>query len=104
LPDCGQISYNLRLASNGPVAQSVEQRIENPCVGGSIPPRATNEFKHLRQLFQVGVFVSAHRVRAGVRRFSKSGFNRVAMRALGERNSVKWFFAAMALARSWLAG
>jgi hypothetical protein len=26
----------------GPVAQSVEQRIENPCVGGSIPPRATN--------------------------------------------------------------
>ena len=26
---------------NGPVAQSVEQRIENPCVGGSIPPQAT---------------------------------------------------------------
>ncbi len=25
----------------GPVAQSVEQRTENPCVGGSIPPRAT---------------------------------------------------------------
>ena len=25
----------------GLVAQSVEQRIENPCVGGSIPPRAT---------------------------------------------------------------
>jgi hypothetical protein len=25
----------------GMVAQSVEQRIENPCVGGSIPPRAT---------------------------------------------------------------
>ncbi|SVC25542.1 uncharacterized protein METZ01_LOCUS278396, partial [marine metagenome] len=23
------------------VAQSVEQRTENPCVGGSIPPRAT---------------------------------------------------------------
>jgi hypothetical protein len=47
LPDCGQISYNLRLGSIGPVAQSVEQRIENPCVGGSIPPRATNEIKHL---------------------------------------------------------
>ena len=31
--------YNLR---NGPVAQSVEQRIENPCVGGSIPPQATS--------------------------------------------------------------
>ena len=30
--------YNFGL---GLVAQSVEQRIENPCVGGSIPPRAT---------------------------------------------------------------
>ena len=27
----------------GSVAQTVEQRTENPCVGGSIPPRATNE-------------------------------------------------------------
>ena len=26
---------------NGAVAQLVEQRIENPCVGGSIPSRAT---------------------------------------------------------------
>jgi hypothetical protein len=26
---------------NGLVAQSVEQRIENPCVGGSIPSQAT---------------------------------------------------------------
>ncbi len=25
----------------GSVAQSVEQRTENPCVGGSIPPGAT---------------------------------------------------------------
>ena len=25
----------------GLVAQSVEQRTENPCVGGSIPPEAT---------------------------------------------------------------
>ena len=31
-------------AHDGPVAQSVEQRIENPCVGGSIPPRATKKF------------------------------------------------------------
>jgi hypothetical protein len=31
--------YNLK---HGPVAQSVEQRIENPCVGGSIPPQATS--------------------------------------------------------------
>ena len=40
----------------GLVAQSVEQRIENPCVGGSIPPRATkNKFyvqkRHLRVAF-----------------------------------------------------
>ncbi len=27
----------------GSVAQTVEQRTENPCVGGSIPSRATNE-------------------------------------------------------------
>jgi hypothetical protein len=31
-----------RLCDDGQVAQSVEQRIENPCVGGSIPPLATN--------------------------------------------------------------
>ncbi len=30
-----------RIASNGSVAQLVEQRTENPCVGGSIPSRAT---------------------------------------------------------------
>ncbi len=28
-------------ATRGSVAQLVEQRTENPCVGGSIPPRAT---------------------------------------------------------------
>jgi hypothetical protein len=28
-------------AALGLVAQLVEQKIENPCVGGSIPPRAT---------------------------------------------------------------
>src|SRR5476649_260361 len=28
----------------GQIAQSVEQRTENPCVGGSIPPLATNPF------------------------------------------------------------
>ena len=27
----------------GQIAQLVEQRIENPCVGGSIPPLATNQ-------------------------------------------------------------
>jgi hypothetical protein len=30
----------------GLVAQLVEQRIENPCVGGSIPPRATKNIVH----------------------------------------------------------
>src|SRR2546423_212456 len=30
---------------DGQVAQLVEQRTENPCVGGSIPPLATNHFK-----------------------------------------------------------
>ena len=29
------------ITSLGLVAQLVEQRTENPCVGGSIPPRAT---------------------------------------------------------------
>ena len=33
--------YNARLV--GSVAQLVEQRIENPRVGGSIPPRATKK-------------------------------------------------------------
>ena len=36
-----QHSGILRCAPYGQVAQSVEQRIENPCVGGSIPPLAT---------------------------------------------------------------
>jgi protein PhnA len=43
-------------ASLGLVAQLVEQRIENPCVGGSIPPRATKNSavhakRHLRVAF-----------------------------------------------------
>ena len=33
--------YRLYLQHSGQVAQSVEQRTENPCVGGSIPPLAT---------------------------------------------------------------
>ncbi len=35
--------YLVRVQSlqRGSVAQLVEQRTENPCVGGSIPPRAT---------------------------------------------------------------
>jgi hypothetical protein len=46
-------------ASLGLVAQLVEQRIENPCVGGSIPPRATKNSAVLTKTptFAVGVFV-----------------------------------------------
>ena len=33
----------------GLVAQSVEQRTENPCVGGSIPPQATNQLHAFRE-------------------------------------------------------
>ncbi len=29
------------MGKDGAVAQSVEQRTENPCVGGSIPPHTT---------------------------------------------------------------
>jgi hypothetical protein len=43
----------LRPTVDGLVAQSVEQRIENPCVGGSIPPRATKLNKHL-ELISLG--------------------------------------------------
>ena len=39
---------------NGPVAQLVEQRIENPRVGSSILPQATNL---KAQLFAVGLFL-----------------------------------------------
>ena len=31
----------LGITSKGQIAQLVEQRTENPCVGGSIPPLAT---------------------------------------------------------------
>jgi hypothetical protein len=34
-----------RKQSLGQIAQSVEQRTENPCVGGSIPPLATSSKK-----------------------------------------------------------
>ena len=47
--------YNLPLS--GPVAQLVEQRIENPRVGSSILPQAT---KYIAQLFQLGFSLSKH--------------------------------------------
>jgi hypothetical protein len=55
----------------GLVAQSVEQRIENPCVGGSIPPRATkNSVNAKRQPMQVGVFAFLDSVVPGSALFS----------------------------------
>jgi hypothetical protein len=37
-----EIAYNLEIFfEKGRVAQLVEQRIENPCVGGSSPPSTT---------------------------------------------------------------
>ena len=48
--DAGQTSsFNARFAQ---VAQSVEQRTENPRVGGSIPPLGTNKNNDL-QVFPV---------------------------------------------------
>ena len=43
----------------GQIAQSVEQRTENPCVGGSIPPLATSKFNvQLKILLLLLDFVS----------------------------------------------
>ena len=42
----------LDITSNGQIAQSVEQRTENPCVGGSIPPLATSNNKGLAYLIK----------------------------------------------------
>ena len=40
----------LGITSKGQIAQLVEQRTENPCVGGSIPPLATALSKGLGDL------------------------------------------------------
>lgn len=49
----------LRKFGNGSVAQSVEQGIENPRVGGSIPSRAT--FFACRQRWFVRLFIGSSR-------------------------------------------
>jgi hypothetical protein len=46
------------LRALGLVAQLVEQRIENPCVGGSIPPRATKNIPCTTPTITVGVVIS----------------------------------------------
>lgn len=40
-------SYKMRVSYGGWVAQLVEQRIENPRVGGSIPSPATSRFNKI---------------------------------------------------------
>ncbi len=37
--------------AKGQVAQLVEQRTENPCVGGSIPSLATNKFNGFKLIY-----------------------------------------------------
>ena len=56
----------------GLVAQLVEQRIENPRVGGSIPPQATNKIKDLEWKRSRSFCFVRLDVRADVSRFLKS--------------------------------
>ena len=44
---CGIVRAAFAAEPPAQVAQLVEQRTENPCVGGSIPPLATNSLKDL---------------------------------------------------------
>ena len=46
---------------NGAVAQLVEQRTENPCVGGSIPPHTTRQTKLSRKLLESFFYWVKHR-------------------------------------------
>ena len=50
----------LGITSNGQIAQLVEQRTENPCVGGSIPPLATSNTKGLRDIQKVEYYICLH--------------------------------------------
>jgi hypothetical protein len=43
LPDLAHPIKGKAKKGDGAVAQSVEQRTENPCVGGSIPPHTTTK-------------------------------------------------------------
>ena len=46
---------------NGAVAQLVEQRTENPCVGGSIPPHTTSKSLIINYLFDFQAFLYAEK-------------------------------------------
>ena len=51
LTNCLFVGYLNKGIGDGSVAQSVEQRTENPCVGGSIPSRATSVGQMCRDPF-----------------------------------------------------
>jgi hypothetical protein len=46
-------------SQNGAVAQSVEQRTENPCVAGSIPAHTTAKQPQKRNMLQLRLFFYA---------------------------------------------
>ena len=50
-----KILLSLQTKIEGDVAQLVEQRTENPCVGGSIPSITT--FKNKKRPMQIGLFL-----------------------------------------------
>src|SRR5579862_1873211 len=54
LTHCPPARPNTILPLGGQVAQLVEQRIENPRVGGSIPPLATNNSLNFNKILAVG--------------------------------------------------
>ena len=47
--------YIFNIDKNGAVAQLVEQRTENPCVGGSIPPHTTKALTMMLGFFYVNI-------------------------------------------------
>ena len=50
LTNISQKDHTKIIQQQGQIAQLVEQRTENPCVGGSIPPLATTNCNGLRDL------------------------------------------------------
>ena len=72
---------------NASVAQSVEQGTENPCVGGSIPPRGTNFIAGVAQLAEqlicnqqvagsIPVTSSTHKLNKNMGRFQSGQMGR----------------------------
>ena len=57
------VGSNPAPATNAPVAQSVEQWIEDPCVVGSIPTGGTMNKIQTESLRRFGFFVSTERKR-----------------------------------------